>query len=173
MQKSNVESGQSEHNKEEAEISIVESDRTDHKEIVTDQQHNNEPNTSQENIIDLSRTEISSNTTNDENSESTAVEITTGMETLTTNNTTLNDSRDNDEGFEENDEDVDNDDDLDSNSDDDDDDDGWITPDNIKHIKSQMGKETLDAIPANVTVGCLTTDFAMQVVMQFQGDMNK
>ena len=93
------------------------------------------------------------------------MEITLGMETLTANDTTLNDSQDNDEGFEENDEDVDNDEDLDSNSDndDDDDDDGWITPDNIKHVKSQMGKETLDAIPANVTVGCLTTDFAMQV----------
>ena len=140
--------------------------------MVTDQQHKNNPITSQEIVADLSRTEISSNTTNDENNESSAVEITNGMETLTTNNTTLNDSRDNDEGFE----DVDNDDDLDSNSDnddDDDDDDGWITPDNIKHIKSQMGKETLDEVPANVTVGCLTTDFAMQVVMQFRGDMNK
>lgn len=88
------------------------------------------------------------------------------METLTANNAPVNDSRDNDEGFEENDdEDVDNDDDLDSNSDDDDDDDddGWITPDNISRIKGQMGKGPLDAVPANVTVGCLTTDFAMQV----------
>ena len=87
---------------------------------------------------------------------------------LTTNNSTFNDSKDNDEGFEENDEDVDND--VDSNSDnddddDDDDDDGWITPDNIHQVKSQMGKRTIDAVAANVTVGCLTTDFAMQVVL--------
>ena len=136
----------------------------------TEQQDNNKSNTIQENASDLSRNEISSNTADDENNESTAVDITNGMETLTINNTTLNDSRDNDEGFE----DVDNDDDLDSNSDNgDDDDDGWITPDNIKHVKSQMGKETLAAVPANVTVGCLTTDFAMQVPMKFQGGMNK
>ena len=143
--------------------STVESDQTE-------QQDNNKSNTIQENASDLSRNEISSNTADDENNESTAVDITNGMETLTINNTTLNDSRDNDEGFE----DVDNDDDLDSNSDNgDDDDDGWITPDNIKHVKSQMGKETLAAVPANVTVGCLTTDFAMQVPMKFQGGMNK
>ena len=134
--------------------------------MVTGQQHKNNANASPEIVADLSRTEISSNTTNDKKNESSAVEITTGMETLTTNFTALNDSRDNDEGFE----DVDNDEDLDSNSDNDDDDnddddDGWITPDNINHIKSQMGKETLDAVPANVTVGCLTTDFAMQVAM--------
>ena len=89
------------------------------------------------------------------------------MEMLTTNNSTFNDSKDNDEGFEENDEDVDND--VDSNSDndddDDDDDDGWITPDNIHQVKSQMGKRTIDAVAANVTVGCLTTDFAMLVVL--------
>lgn len=127
----------------------------------TDQQDNNKPNTIEENVeSDLSRNKVSSNTTDDKNNESTADDITTGMETLTTDNITLNDSRDNDEGFE----DVDNDDDLDSNSDSDDDD-GWITPDNIKQVKSQMGKQTLVAVPANVTVGCLTTDFAMQVVI--------
>lgn len=132
----------------------------------TDQQDNNKPNTIEENVEnDLSRNKMSSNTTDDENNESAADDITTGMETLTTDNIILNDSRDNDEGFE----DVENDDDLDSNSDsddgDDDDDDGWITPDNIKQVKSQMGKQTLAAVPANVTVGCLTTDFAMQVVI--------
>ena len=143
--------------------STVESDQTE-------QQDNNKPNTIQENASDPSRNEISSNTADDENNDSTAVDITNGMETLTINNTTLNDSRDHDEGFE----DVDNDDDLDSSSDNgDDDDDGWITPDNITHVKSQMGKETLAAVPANVTVGCLTTDFAMQVPMKFQVDMNK
>ena len=86
------------------------------------------------------------------------------METLSTNNTTLNDSRENDEGFEENDVgNDDDDDDVESGDDDDDDDDGWITPDNINQIKGQMGKEALDAVPVNVTVGCVTTDFAMQV----------
>lgn len=161
MQKSKEKSGENEHNKEQMESTTVESDRTD--------QQDNNPNTIQENVADLSRNEISCNTSDDENNESTAEDITIGMETLTTDNTTLNDSRDNDEGFE----DVDNDEDLDSNSDngdDDDDDDGWITPDNIKRVKSQMGKETLAAVPANVTVGCLTTDFAMQVIMKFQGD---
>lgn len=48
-----------------------------------------------------------------------------------------------------------------------DDDDGWITPDNISHVKDEMRKGTLDAVPANVTVGCLTTDFAMQVIKSF------
>lgn len=45
---------------------------------------------------------------------------------------------------------------------DDDDDEGWITPDNIKSIKQNLagGKEA-----ANVAVGCLTTDFAMQNVL--------
>ena len=158
------------------ESSTVESDRTDNKEIVPDQHRNNKPNTRKENVVDLSRTEISSNTTNDKNNESAAVEITTGMEMMTINNSTVNESRDNDEGFEENDEGVDSDDDLDSNSDndeDDDDDGGWITPDNINQVKSRMRKENLDAVPANVTVGCLTTDFAMQVIAQFQGNLNK
>ena len=155
---------------EETESCTVESGRTDSKQMVTntDQQHDNELDISErneENIADLSRTEIRNATKNDENNESSTLEITTRMETLTTNSSTLNDSRDNDEGFEENDND-DDDDDWDSNSDgdsNDDDDDGWITPANISHIKNQMGKGTLDAIPANVTVGCLTTDFAVQV----------
>ncbi|XP_028665695.1 RNA-binding protein NOB1 [Erpetoichthys calabaricus] len=43
-----------------------------------------------------------------------------------------------------------------------DDDGGWITPSNIKQIQQEMGySET----PAQVTVGCLTTDFAMQNVL--------
>ncbi|KAL9976499.1 hypothetical protein ACROYT_G013808 [Oculina patagonica] len=168
------ESEENELKNEETEENTAESDRTGDKCILTntDQQHDNELNTSdrnEENIVDLSRTEISNTSKNDENSESSTAKITTGMETLTTNNATLNDSRDNDEGFEENDdEDVDKDDDLDSNSDgddNDDDDDGWITPDNISRVKGQMGKGTLDAVPANVTVGCLTTDFAMQNVL--------
>ncbi|KAG2469600.1 NOB1 protein, partial [Polypterus senegalus] len=46
------------------------------------------------------------------------------------------------------------------NSDDEDDDGGgWITPSNIKQIQQEMG---YSEIPAQVTVGCLTTDFAMQ-----------
>ncbi|KAJ7383982.1 Nin1 binding protein [Desmophyllum pertusum] len=151
---------------DETASSNAESGRTDDKQMLTntDQQQSNMLNTSdmiEQNIVDLSRTEISSNARNDENDESSTGEITTAMETLTTNNSTLNDSRDNDEGFEES-ENVDNDDDdLDSN--DDDDDDGWITPDNISRVKGQIGKGTLHAVPANVTVGCLTTDFAMQV----------
>ncbi|XP_078400609.1 RNA-binding protein NOB1 [Cetorhinus maximus] len=44
----------------------------------------------------------------------------------------------------------------------DDDDNGWITPSNIQQIHQDMGcSETI----ANVKVGCMTTDFAMQNVL--------
>ena len=43
---------------------------------------------------------------------------------------------------------------------DDEDDGGWITPSNIKEIKASMGDKNLEK--ANVTVGCITGDFAMQ-----------
>ena len=46
-------------------------------------------------------------------------------------------------------------------SDEDDDDDGWITPNNIKDIKQKMGN--LPTEEADVMVGCLTMDFAIQV----------
>lgn len=49
----------------------------------------------------------------------------------------------------------------DEEEEDDDDDDGWITPSNIKSMKEKMGGE--DMQKADVQVGCLTTDFAMQV----------
>ncbi|XP_073515364.1 RNA-binding protein NOB1 [Phyllobates terribilis] len=45
---------------------------------------------------------------------------------------------------------------------DDDDGGGWITPSNIKQIQQDMGCREA---PANVVVGCLTTDFAMQNVL--------
>lgn len=44
--------------------------------------------------------------------------------------------------------------------DDDDDGGGWITPSNIRHVKMESPD---GAVSANVRVGCLTTDFAMQV----------
>ncbi|XP_074864576.1 RNA-binding protein NOB1 isoform X2 [Carettochelys insculpta] len=47
-----------------------------------------------------------------------------------------------------------------------DDDEGWITPDNIKQI--QQGMEHCES-PANVQVGCVTTDFAMQNVLLQMG----
>ncbi|XP_027137032.1 RNA-binding protein NOB1 [Larimichthys crocea] len=55
-------------------------------------------------------------------------------------------------------------DDGDEDDDDDDDDDGggWITPSNIQQVKMDSGDWTA---PADVTVGCLTTDFAMQNVL--------
>lgn len=59
---------------------------------------------------------------------------------------------------EESDEDEDNDDD-----DDDDNDDGWITPSNIKSMKERMGD--VNTQKADVPVGCLTTDFAIQNVL--------
>ena len=57
----------------------------------------------------------------------------------------------------------DEDEDDDSGVDDDDgDDDGWITPSNICSVKQSMGE--YEAIcEERVDVGCLTTDFAMQV----------
>lgn len=47
------------------------------------------------------------------------------------------------------------------------DEDGWITPQNIQAIRDEMGDTGTDAVPADVEVGCLTTDFAMQVNMVF------
>lgn len=44
--------------------------------------------------------------------------------------------------------------------DDDDDGGGWITPSNIRQVKMDSADWTS---PADVRVGCLTTDFAMQV----------
>lgn len=43
-----------------------------------------------------------------------------------------------------------------------DDDDDWITPDNLHRAREQMGGATT-APAEGVTVGCLTTDFTMQV----------
>lgn len=41
---------------------------------------------------------------------------------------------------------------------------GWITPDNITHVKNEIGESAINSAAAtNVVVGCLTTDFAMQV----------
>jgi len=42
------------------------------------------------------------------------------------------------------------------------DEEGWITPENIQAIRDEMGETDLDAVPADVEVGCITTDFAMQ-----------
>lgn len=44
--------------------------------------------------------------------------------------------------------------------DDDNDGGGWITPSNIRQVKMESADWTA---PADVKVGCLTTDFAMQV----------
>ena len=41
------------------------------------------------------------------------------------------------------------------------DDGGWITPNNIKQVKKQMNAEFEEE--KQVTVACITTDFAMQV----------
>lgn len=51
---------------------------------------------------------------------------------------------------------------LDERQDQDSDDDGggWITPSNIKQIQQEMKQ---CAVPKDVRVGCVTTDFAMQV----------
>ena len=59
--------------------------------------------------------------------------------------------------------DLDCGDDLDHRDDDDDDDDNdWITPDNLHRAREQMGGATTVSAKG-VAVGCLTTDFSMQV----------
>ncbi|KAK3085277.1 hypothetical protein FSP39_000959 [Pinctada imbricata] len=65
---------------------------------------------------------------------------------------------------EEEDEGIEEDDDED---DDDDDDEGWITPSNIQSVKKSMGDIQMEK--ASVTVGCVTTDFAMQNVLLQMG----
>ena len=44
------------------------------------------------------------------------------------------------------------------------DEEGWITPGNLHQAQQEMGVEVLEPAASNVTVGCLTTDFAMQVM---------
>ena len=44
---------------------------------------------------------------------------------------------------------------------DDDDDEGWITPSNLQQVQKDMGG--LDEDVDDIVVGCMTTDFAMQV----------
>ncbi|CAN2389431.1 NIN1 RPN12 binding protein 1 homolog (S. cerevisiae), partial [Pristimantis euphronides] len=51
----------------------------------------------------------------------------------------------------------------DEEEEDEDDGGGWITPSNIKQIQQDLGGQEA---PVNVVVGCLTTDFAMQVFQQ-------
>lgn len=41
------------------------------------------------------------------------------------------------------------------------DDEGWITPSNLKQVQQDLGH--CDTAPADIQVGCVTTDFAMQV----------
>ena len=66
-------------------------------------------------------------------------------------------------GGDEEEEEIDEEDDDDHDNDDGDDD-GWITPSNIKSIKEKMGGD--DKEEQEVAVGCLTTDFAMQVMLK-------
>lgn len=58
------------------------------------------------------------------------------------------------------DEDKENEPDDEDDEEDDDDGGGWITPGNIKEVKMDSADWTA---PADIKVGCLTTDFAMQV----------
>lgn len=56
-------------------------------------------------------------------------------------------------GFKEGDE-------LDDEEEEDDDGGGWITPHNIKQVQMDMG---VFESPTDIRVGCVTTDFSMQV----------
>ena len=49
----------------------------------------------------------------------------------------------------------------DDDEEDDDDDGGWITPSNIRHMKESIRPQ--EQVKSDVCVGCITTDFAMQV----------
>ena len=44
----------------------------------------------------------------------------------------------------------------------DDDDEGWITPENFQQVCEEMGG-VMEELPQSLAVGCITTDFAMQV----------
>ena len=46
----------------------------------------------------------------------------------------------------------------------DDDEEGWITPENFQQVCEEMGG-ALEVEPKGIAVGCITTDFAMQVRM--------
>ncbi|XP_062327918.1 RNA-binding protein NOB1 [Osmerus eperlanus] len=63
---------------------------------------------------------------------------------------------------EEDDEEEEEEEEEDDDGGDDDDGGGWITPSNIKQVQMETGHWTA---PADVKVGCLTTDFAMQNVL--------
>lgn len=178
-QKPKEESRGNEAQEEEIERAIKESGEIEDKQTPTDRPETTDGLSATG--VELSRSELSSTTASDKNNQSTAIpEITTAMETLATNtcDSALHDSREKDEGFDEagdienelnsDDEEDEIDDDDNENDDDDENDDdgeGWITPDNISRVKDEMGKASLDAVPASVTVGCLTTDFAMQVII--------
>ena len=72
----------------------------------------------------------------------------------------------NNENFDNNVDDIDdydNDDADDDDSDDSDDNGDWISPSNISQVKADLGVIEHEVKPSNVLVGCLTTDFAMQV----------
>ena len=61
--------------------------------------------------------------------------------------------------------DLDQGDDPDHGDAEEDDDDDWITPDNLHRAREQMGGATTVSAKG-VAVGCLTTDFSMQVYLQ-------
>ena len=175
LQKTSEDGKHNEQNSENSKTTIIESCETELTAIEV------KSNTVVEDDLSAGRDtfELSSSnkTASDKNNESTEItEITTRVQAMMTHNSLTDDSKDNDEGFDEvtdlnsnsfddnNDKDSNDDDDDDDDEDDYDDDDGWITPDNIGHIRDKMGKGAFGDVPANVTVGCLTTDFAMQVL---------
>ena len=43
-----------------------------------------------------------------------------------------------------------------------DDNEGWITPENFQQVCEEMGG-VMEELPQSLAVGCITTDFAMQV----------
>ena len=53
--------------------------------------------------------------------------------------------------------------DIDSETDEEEEDGGWITPSNIASVKKSIGEPEMER--ASVSVACLTTDFAMQVLL--------
>ena len=51
---------------------------------------------------------------------------------------------------------------MDESSEEEEEEEGWITPDNLQRVCEQMGG-LLEEEPKGIAVGCLTSDFAMQV----------
>ena len=79
-----------------------------------------------------------------------------GMETLSLDEESCEQQQKLEGGEEEEEEDEEEEDEVDSDNE------GWITPENFRQTCEEMGG-VLEKLPMSLAVGCITTDFAMQV----------